>query len=139
MTGTLIAHVDAGHDALGSVPLRNVTDQCGVGVRRGVDGDLVGTGAQQALNLPDVGDASSDGKRHEAIPTEVVDGFEVRVVIGEMGHDVQQHEFIHVALVVHLDCRQHGSDPTPAVKADTLDQTQLFPQQRRNDTNFQHP
>ena len=134
----LRAHVDAGDHALCAMATGDLADQLGPRVRGGVHGDLVSTGAQQALHLFDAGDAATHGERNETVLPEFVDGFEVWIVVRLVGDDVNQHQFIDLALVVDLDRRQHRADAAPAVEAHALDQPELLPQQGGNDAHLQH-
>ena len=59
------AGVDGEHQHLVAEPVGDLGDQLGPADRGGVDGDLVGAGAQQPVDVLDAADSPADGQRDE--------------------------------------------------------------------------
>src|SRR5438477_1763180 len=132
------AKIDRGHDALGAETARRLAHKAWVIERRRVDRDLVGARPQQPLDLFEIANAAADRERDEALGGKLLDRFVIRLAPVRGGADVEQDELVDLTRVVDLDRGQDRSDPAPAMEADALHQSQILPQQRRDNPDLKH-
>jgi hypothetical protein len=98
--GGVAPRVDGHHDALAAVFVGSAGDEVGVEHGGGVEGDFVGTGAQQGGDVVDGGDAAADGEGHEDFVGGFFDGVEHGLAALVGGGDVEEHKFVGAGLVV---------------------------------------
>src|SRR5690606_23193202 len=94
------ARVDGHHDALRAVVVGRGLDQLGVGHRRAVDGDFVGTGIEQPLDVGHLAHAAAHGKRNEYLGGDGLDDGQYQVAVVAGGRDVEKGEFVGALFVV---------------------------------------
>jgi hypothetical protein len=129
--------IDTRHYTLGTKVHGRPGNQVRIIISGTVDGNLVGSGPQQSFDMTHFPDPSSDGKRHKTVTGKLGNRFIVRFTIFPGSGNVQNNQFIHFPHVIYLHCRKNGSDPSPAVKRDTLDQAEILPEKSGYDSCFQ--
>jgi len=94
------AGINAQDDALGTEPLRGVAEKRGIVDRGRVDTDLVGSSAEQAIEVVDHPDAAADRQRDEDCLRSTGDDVVRRRPIGTRCGDVEEHQLIGTGVPV---------------------------------------
>jgi hypothetical protein len=100
------ACVDGQDDALGAEAARRLVQQLGPGDRRRVEGDLVGAGPQQPIDVVDAAHSPADRQRDEHLLRRTPDDVVCRVPAVAGRGDVQEDQLVRALGVVdlgHLD------------------------------------
>ena len=126
------------HDALGTEALGPLGNQFRVEHRGGVDGNLVGAGRDDLVDVFQSGDAASDGEGDEQYPRQPCRQIDREPSLLVAGRDVQKNQFIRGLVVVSLGQFQGIAGVAQPDEAHPFDDPALFDVQTGNDPLGQH-
>ena len=96
------ARVDRDDNALTAVLFRRCVHQIGVFDRRGVDGDLVRTGAQDLAEIVHRADAAADRYRHENLAAGAAHDISDRVAVVARRGNVEKYDLVRALLRIEF-------------------------------------
>src|SRR5690606_2432862 len=131
------ARVDRQHDALRPEPLGHLAQHLGPGDGRGVDRDLVGAGAQQAVDVLDGADAASDRERDEHLLGGARDDVEHGAAVAARRGDVEEGQFVGALFVVEGGELDRITRIAQVLEVDTLDHPPRIHVEARDDPHGQ--
>jgi hypothetical protein len=123
VVGASPPHVGRQDQHLRAEPGRDLVDQLGAGDRRGVDPDLVGTGAQQPVDVLHRTHAATHGERDEDLLGGAADDVVGRLAVAAAGGDVEEGQLVRALAVIRLGELHRVTRVPQVLEAHTLDHT----------------
>src|SRR5262249_18317632 len=134
----LAPSVDRDDDALAAEPLDGLADERWPRERGGVQGDLVGAGAQETAHIVDRAEPSADGQRHVEPLRRAADDVEHDVARLVRGRDVEKDELVGTLGVVGERCLNRIAGVAQIDEPHALDDAAVLDVEARDDALGEH-